>query len=91
MQKLEALRLLEVKLAAIEQDRETELETGVSLRDEADARAEARALTAILDFLENFKVKPSASLLRLFRRYLRGAKQSSPLPEQHRVARSRAG
>jgi hypothetical protein len=90
MQKLEALRLLEVKLAAIEQDRETELETGVSLRDEADARAEARALTAILDFLENFKVKPSASLLRLFRRYLRGAKHYGALPEQHRVARSRA-
>jgi hypothetical protein len=90
MQKLEALRLLEVKLAAIEQDRETELEAGAALGDEVDARAEARALTAILDFLENFKVKPSASLLRLFRRYLRGAKHYGTLPEQHRVARSRA-
>ena len=90
MQKLEALRLLEVKLAAIEQDRDTELETGGSARDEVDARAEARALTAILDFMENCKVKPSASLLRLFRRYLRGAKHDRPLPEQHRVPRSRA-
>ena len=90
MQKPEASRLLEIKLAAIEQDRETELEADESLRDEADARAEARALTAVLDFLENCKVKPSASLLRLFRRYLRGAKRRTPLAEPHRVPRSRA-
>lgn len=90
MQKLEALRLLEVKLTAIEQDHETELEAKEDLRDEIDARAEARALTAVLDFLENCKVKPSASLLRLFRRYLRGAKRHAPVSEHH-VPRTRAG
>ena len=90
MQKPEALRLLEIKLAAIEQDHATEVEAE-SMPDEADARAEARALTAVLDFLENCKIKPSASLLRLFRRYLRGAKRHTPLSEPHHVPRSRAG
>lgn len=87
MQKSDALRLLEVKLAAIEQDHATDIEIDEASREEADARAEARALTAILDFLENCKIKPSASLLRLFRRYLRGAKRHTPL-SGHRVPRS---
>ncbi len=91
MQKPEALRLLEIKLAAIEQDHATEIEINAASHDEADTRAEARALTAILDFLENCKIKPSASLLRVFRRYLRGAKRHTPLSEPHRVPSSRAG
>ena len=42
MQRLEALRLLEAKLATIEQDHEAELTQNEGLREEADARAEAR-------------------------------------------------
>lgn len=91
MQKSEALRLLEVKLAAIEQDRETELDAGREPREEIDARAEARALTAILDFLENCKLKPSPSLLRLFRRYLHGARRPAPVASPRQMPRSRAG
>jgi len=89
MQRLEALRLLEAKLATIEQDREAELTQG-GLRDEVDARAEARALGAVFDFLEHCKLAPTGSLLRLFKRYLRGAK-GEERAEPRRVSRSRAG
>jgi hypothetical protein len=90
MQRLEALRLLEAKLATIEQDREAELTQNDGLREEADARAEARALGAVFDFLENCKIVPTDSLLRLFKRYLRGAKTETPIAERRRVSRSRA-
>jgi hypothetical protein len=90
MQRLEALRLLEAKLATIEQDREAELTQNDGLREEADARAEARALGAVFDFLEHCKIVPTESLLRLFKRYLRGAKIEAPVTERRRVPRSRA-
>jgi hypothetical protein len=90
MQRLEALRLLEAKLATIEQDHEAELAENEDLRDEVDARAEARALTAVFDFLQNCKIAPTASLLRLFKRYLHGAKERAPLAEQRHQPRSRA-
>jgi hypothetical protein len=91
MQRLEALRLLlEAKLATIEQDREAELTQNDGLREEADARAEARALGAVFDFLEHCKIVPTESLLRLFKRYLRGAKIEAPVAERRRVPRSRA-
>ena len=67
----DALEILAAKLAAVEQDHQTELEADADLRDPIDAKAEARALTAVLDFLQNCKVAPSESLLRLFRRCLR--------------------
>jgi hypothetical protein len=89
MQRLEALRLLEAKLATIEQDRETELTQNDGLPEEVDARAEARALGAVFDFLENCKVAPTGSLLRLFKRYLRGA-QTEERSQPRRVSRSRA-
>lgn len=90
MQKMEALKLLEAKLATIEQDHEAELAQNEDLREEADARAEARALTAVFDFLENFKITPTDSLLRVFRRYLRSAKHHSPIAEHRHPPRSRA-
>jgi hypothetical protein len=90
MQKLEALKLLEAKLATIEQDHEAELAQNDDLREEADAKAEARALTAVFDFLENCKITPTDSLLRLFRRYLRSAKHQVGLAEGRRIPRSRA-
>ena len=91
MQRLEALRLLEAKLATIEQDHEAELTQNEGLREEADARAEARALGAVFDFLENCKITPTDSLLRLFRRYLRSAKHQAGIAEGRRIPRSRAG
>lgn len=90
MQRLEALRLLEAKLATIEQDHEAELTQNEGLREEADARAEARALGAVFDFLENCKITPTDSLLRLFRRYLRSAKPQAGIAEGRRIPRSRA-
>jgi len=89
MQKLEALRILAGKLAEIEQDHGMELESG-ALREEADAHAEARALAAVLDFLQACKVAPGESLLRLFRRYLRASKDRAPIRDHRAVPRSRA-
>jgi hypothetical protein len=91
MQKLEALRLLQSKLASIEQDHEAELAGNEALREEVDARAEARALTAVLDYLQECKIAPSDSLLRLFRRYLRGAKDRGQVLDHRAAQRSRAG
>ncbi|HSD91604.1 MAG TPA: hypothetical protein VLB11_01070 [Methyloceanibacter sp.] len=86
----EALRILEAKLAAIEQEHQTELEESEGLRGPIDARAEARALTAVLDFLENCKIKPGASLLRLFRRYVQAGGGKASAPAERRVPHSRA-
>jgi len=90
MRIMEALHILKGKLAEIEQDRGMELEQGAS-REEADARAEARALGAVLDFLESCKIAPGESLLRLFRRYLRPAKGQAQIRHQRALPRSRAG
>jgi hypothetical protein len=90
MQTLEALQILKGKLAEIEQDHEMELESG-GLREEADAHAEARALTAVLDFLQTCKIAPGESLLRLYRRYLRASKDRRPTRGHGAVPRSRAG
>ena len=89
MRAVEALRILEAKLAAIEQEHQAELE-GHGLREKIDAKAEARALTAILDFLENCKIKPGASLLRLFRRYLYAGRDQAPGSAERRLPHSRA-
>jgi hypothetical protein len=71
MQRLEALRILEAKLAAIEADRIAEAAESEYVREAIDAKAEAQALAAIFDFLKNCKITPSNSLLRIFKRYLR--------------------
>jgi hypothetical protein len=90
MRSQDALRILQAKLAAIEQEHQAELEENEGLREPIDAKAEARALTAVLDFLQNCKIAPGESLLRLFRRYLRVGKNQAPLTEHGRVRRSRA-
>jgi hypothetical protein len=79
MQKQEALRLLEAKLATIEQDHEAELAGNEDLREQADARAEARALAAVFDYLQTCKIAPTASLLRVFRRYLHISRTHAPI------------
>lgn len=90
MRKDEALQILEARLAAIEQDHEVELAENEHHRERVDARAEAQALTAVFDFLQNSKIAPTASLLRLFRRYLHAARGQTPVSEQAREPRSRA-
>jgi hypothetical protein len=90
MRAQDALRILQAKLAAIEQEHQADLEAHGGVREAVDAKAEARALTAILDFLQSCKIAPGESLLRVFRRYLRGSKHQPPLTEQERP-RSRAG
>jgi hypothetical protein len=90
MRAKDALRILQARLAAIEQEQQAELLEHEELREPIDAKAEARALTAILDFLQSCKIAPGDSLLRVFRRYLRAGKNQAPLTEHGRVPRSRA-
>jgi hypothetical protein len=90
MRKDDALKILAAKLAEIEQERDQELEGNAEFRELVDAKAEARALTAVFDFLQNSKIAPTESLLRVFRRYLRVAKTHSPNAEQRRTPSSRA-
>ena len=70
MHKLEALRILETKLKSVEEERQAELADNENLRDPIDAKAEARALSAIFEYLKSCKIAPSNSLLRIFKRYL---------------------
>jgi hypothetical protein len=69
MHKLEAIKFLEARLAAIEQEHDYEL-ASEDTRSEADARAEAKALAAVYDFLKECKISRQ-SLLRILERYLR--------------------
>ena len=91
MRKQDALAILAAKLAEIEQEHDLELEDKAALREPADAKAEARALSAVFDFLQNCKIAPSESLLRVFRRYLRSTKAHTPIAVERRSQRSRAG
>ncbi len=90
MRKEDALAILAAKLTEIEQEHDFELEGKEDRREPIDAKAEARALTAIFDFLQSCKIAPSESLLRVFRRYLRSTKAHTPITEQRRAAKSRA-
>ena len=69
----EAVQILQAKLADIEEEHQAKLAASEDLREQIDAKAEARALTAVFDFLQNCKMVPSESLLRIFRRYLRSS------------------
>jgi hypothetical protein len=91
MRKEDALKILAAKLAEIEQEHDQELEGNEDLREPIDAKAEARALTAVIDFLQNSRVAPTESLLRVFRGYLRATKTHTPITQQRRASRSRAG
>ena len=90
MRKDDALEIVEAKLAAIEQDHESELAGQGDSRTAADAKAEARALSAVFDFLESCKIEPTESLLRVFRRYLRPTRTHTPITAQRRPPRARA-
>jgi hypothetical protein len=70
MHKIEAIKFLEARLAAIEQEHNDEL-ASEDTRSEADARAEAKALAALYDFLKECKISHRQSLLRILERYLR--------------------
>ena len=70
MNKLEAVKVLETRLAAIEREHDDEL-AGEDTRSETDARAEAKALAAAYDFLKDCKISHRQSLLRILERYLR--------------------
>jgi hypothetical protein len=88
--KEDALKILQAKLAEIEQDHDLELEDEDEPREPINAKAEARTVTAIFDFLQDCKIVPTESLLRVFRRYLYGTKTHTPITEQRRQPRSRA-
>ena len=70
MRKLEAMQFLEARLAAIEREYHDEL-ANEDTRSEADARAEAKVLAAVYDFLKDCKISHRQSLLRVLERYLR--------------------
>ena len=71
MHKLEALQILKTKLAAIEQEHHAECAENEEAREPIDAKAEARALAAVFDFLRDCKISHTDSLLRILERYLR--------------------
>jgi hypothetical protein len=71
MHKLEALQILKTKLAAIEQEHHAEYADNEQARESIDAKAEARALAAVFDFLRDCKISHTDSLLRILERYLR--------------------
>jgi hypothetical protein len=70
MHKLEAIKFLEARLAAIEREHNDEL-ASEGTRSEADARAEAKTLAATYDFLKDCKIPHRQSLFRVLERYLR--------------------
>ena len=86
MHKLEALRILEVKLAAIEQEHRAELADSEGAREPIDAKAEARTLAAVFDFLRECKISHTASLLRILERYLRPKLNAHTLIKRHTAA-----
>ena len=71
MHKLEAIKILEARLAAIEREHHAEFAGDEDMRDQADAKAEAKALAAVFDFLKDCKISHRGSLLRILERYLR--------------------
>jgi hypothetical protein len=85
MHKLEALRILEVKLAAIEQEHRAELADSEGAREPIDAKAEARSLARVFDFLRDCKIH-TASLLRVLERYLRPKSNAHTLIKRHTAA-----
>jgi hypothetical protein len=71
MKKLEALQILEAKLGAVEQEHRAEFAGNNDTLGQADAKAEAKALAAVFDFLRDCKISQTDSLLRILERYLR--------------------
>ena len=71
MHKLEAIKILEAKLAAIEREHRAEFAGDEDMSDQAASTAEAKALAALFDFLKDCKIIHSDSLLRILEGYLR--------------------
>ena len=71
MRKQEALRILAAKLAAIEREHHAECVDNEEERQPIDAKAEARALAAVFDFLRDSKISHTDSVRRVLERYLR--------------------
>jgi hypothetical protein len=86
MHKLEALRILAGKLAAIEREHHAECADNEEGRQPIDAKAEARALAAVFDFLRDSKISHTASLLRILERYLRPKSNAHTLIKRHSAA-----
>jgi hypothetical protein len=77
MNKSEALRILEAKLASIEREHNAELADSEDQSEPIDTKAEARTLAAVFDFLRDCKISHTASLLRILERYLRRKSMTS--------------
>jgi hypothetical protein len=92
MKERKRLRSLEAKLAIIEQDYRAELAENESDREPIEAKAEARALAAIFDFLRDCKISHTDSLLRILERYLRpkALRHTSSTSQQRQSSRRRA-
>ena len=88
MHRLEALRILTAKLGSVEESRHAELSENEDLREAIDAKAEAQALAAVFDFLKTCKIAPSNSLLRIFKRYLRAARNETPIQPNNSIPRA---
>jgi hypothetical protein len=86
MHKLGAIKILEIELAAIEQEHHAELAGNEDMRDQADAKAEVKALAAVFEFLRDCKISHRDSLLRILERYLRrkssgGRRRDAPVTQ----------
>jgi hypothetical protein len=92
MRKLDALQILKAKLAAIEQERHAECADNEMAREPIDAKAEARALAAVFDFLRDCKISHTDSVRRVLERYLRPQSRGhAPIArEQVTASRKRA-
>jgi hypothetical protein len=71
MRKPDALQILKTKLTAIEQEHHAECADNTMAREPIDAKAEARALAAVFDFLRDCKISHTDSVRRVLERYLR--------------------
>jgi hypothetical protein len=90
MQTLEALRILQTRLAAIDQEHDAEFAVQDAEREAIDAKAEAQALSAIFEFLKECKITLPDSLLRIFRRYLRTSKHEIAISSHKARAKKRS-
>ncbi len=70
MRKVDVIKFLAERLSAIEREHSEEI-ASEDTRAGANARAEARTLSAVYDFLKDCKISHRQSLLRILERYLR--------------------
>ena len=87
MRKQEALRILAAKLAAIEREHHAECAVKPEERQPIDAKAEARALAAVFDFLRDSKISHTELVRRVLERYLRPKSRGhTPISGQQLIA-----